>query len=207
MSKISKKHEIEHILSLDFSDPQNDEYERFDKITIDHNTCLVEAVNEGAKIATGDILIVLSDDFNCPQDWDDLIVQAFGDQKCKLLKVFDGTQPWIITLPIMDREYYNSQGYMYFPAYKHMFADTHMSHKGDLENNIIWRNDLIFPHNHYSTGKVEKDEVNTRADNTWGQGEFVYLSQVKMNFGLSNVNVFNIHENGSHHTHWLRAKL
>lgn len=207
LNKSSGKHELEHIFSLDFSDPLNEGYTRFDKLTIDHNDCLVEAVNEGAKIATGDIILVLSDDFDCPQNWDELIINAFGGQKCKLLKVFDGVQKWIITLPIMDMDYYKMQGYVYFPLYKHMFADTHMSHKGDLEGNIIWRNDLLFEHKHYSTGKSKKDAVNIKADSTWEIGEAVYLNQIKMCFGLGDIDPLAINENAGECLKWIKRKL
>lgn len=63
IANASNPENIEHILSLDFSDPLNEEYDRFDKLTIDHNTCVVEATNQAAKIATGDILVYTSDDF------------------------------------------------------------------------------------------------------------------------------------------------
>lgn len=197
--------EIEHILSLDFSDRHNEDYERFDKLTIDHNECVVEAVNQGAKLATGEIFVVVSDDFECPKNWDLDICEAFKNQKCKVLKVYDGTQEWIVTLPIMDRAYYEMQGYVYPPDFKHMFADTYMTHKAEIEGNIIWRNDLVFRHAHYSVGLSKKDEVNVKADSTWAQGEEAYLRHVKNCFGYEGIDVFNI--SGKQHLQWLKNKL
>ena len=90
ISKSSGQVEIEHILSLDFSDHLSKEYDVFLSTSIvlySHNTCVVEATNIAAKQSTGDILIYLSDDFKCPNNWDLLILDKIQSNKPQLLKV------------------------------------------------------------------------------------------------------------------------
>ncbi len=184
----SGQNEIEHVLSIDLSDEQIRMYAvlfQDSKIIESDNSNLVEAVNAGAKICNGDLIILISDDFVCPKNWDLLLLDAVKGKQDFVLKTFDGIQKWIVTLPIMDRIYYENQGYIYFPEYQHMFCDTDMTHKASLDGKLIVRNDLVFTHNHYSIGKSEKDCINTKADLTWQQGEKVYLERVKNNFGLS----------------------
>ena len=84
------------------------------------NKNLVDAANNGAKICTGDLPILISDDFDCPENWDLLLLDAIKDKQDFVLKTFDGIQKWIVTLPIMDRIYYEKQGYIYHPEYQHM---------------------------------------------------------------------------------------
>lgn len=125
-SRASGQHKIEHILSIDFSDSELDNYKRaaysdWTVILCSENDCAVMATNKAAKISHGDILVMLSDDFECPQDWDNSIVQAFQNRS-GVLKTYDGLQKWLVTLAIMDRKYYEEQGYFYYPSYRHMFC-------------------------------------------------------------------------------------
>lgn len=111
-------------------------------------------------------------------------------------------------MPVMTRDYYESKGYIYHPDYTHMFCDTHLTHVADIEKKLIFRNDLVFPHNHYSTGKSKKDAVNIKNDSTWAQGEAAYLRHCRNKFGM-NVDIFNLskeaHQAG--HVAWLKKKL
>lgn len=219
MNKASGLHKIEHILSIDTSDPCHNAYKNQDypygisKILAGNNTCAVEATNKAATLSVGDILIMLSDDFDCPQDWDNLIVEAFAGKRGAVLKTFDGLQPWIVTLAIMDRAYYemqflngNKQPYFYYPEYQHMFCDTDMTHKADLEGRLIIRNDLIFPHNHYARGKSKKDATNERADKTIKQGEAVYLRRIA-GLAKTGTDVFKLAPEAKQHVQWLKMKM
>lgn len=187
IDKSSGEIEIEYLLSLD-SDDNYDLYKEnfgidFHSI-IAKNSNLVEASNSVADSCTGDLIVLISDDFDCPENWDLFLCDIYLHNKDFVLKTFDGIQDWIVTLPIMDRIYYEKQGYIYYSEYQHMFCDTDMTHKAHLEGKLIVRNDLVFTHNHYSVGKSEKDCVNTKADLTWNQGEKVYLERVRNNFGI-----------------------
>lgn len=212
-SRASGQHKIEHVLSIDHSDPELENYKRQDyegwtMILIADNDCAVQATNKAASKCSGDILVMLSDDFECPQGWDNCIVNAFaemGDRHGYVLKTYDGLQKWLVTLAIMDRKYYEEQGYFYYPSYKHMFCDTEMTHKAELEGKLIKRLDLVFPHKHYSTNGGKEDETTKRANATWNQGEQIYLARVKGCFGLQGVDPLNISDKQT--ADWLRKKI
>lgn len=184
------KDNIEYILSIDSTDISIDQYiTMFEsyfpkiKVIVNDNTTAIEAINNGAKVCTGDIIIVVSDDFICPNNWDEFLLNYLKDKEDFIVKTDDGTQDWIITLPLMDRKYYERFGYIYNPAYQHMFCDTEMTHVADLLNKKIVA-PIRFIHNHYTTGRVAKDSINIKNDNTWNQGEKLYLERMKTNFGI-----------------------
>lgn len=182
---------IEYILSVDSDDPLLDAYiYEFNRIgdiqiVINENKSCIEAMNAGAKVSTGNLIIGVSDDFSCNQNWDSLLLTALKGKSDYCVKTQDGQQPWIITLPIMDRTYYDRFCYIYPPHIKHMFADTWMTHVADLLDRKITLG-IMFSHDHYTTGKVEADALNVRNNATWAQGEAAYLEGVRTNFGLIN---------------------
>jgi glycosyltransferase involved in cell wall biosynthesis len=179
---------VEYILSIDSDDTLIYEYQKkfLTKNKVIHsNRSAVDAINNAAKISTGNIIIVMSDDFDCPDEWGIKLVNATEGKKDWIAKTPDGVQKWIITLPIMDRLYYDRFGYVYNPNYLHMFCDTEMTCVADLLDRKIHLN-IPFIHNHYSTGKSKKDEINERADKTWSQGENVFINRARENFGIKN---------------------
>lgn len=199
--------EFELIVSVDHDDPKFNEYLRLygSQLIVNKNRSAIDAINNAAKVAKGDILIVVSDDSDCPRNWGQKIVEATRNKKDWILKVNDGIQRWIITMPIMDRTYYNRFGYIYFPEYKHMFCDTELTHVADILRRTIKREDLNFPHRHYSVTKEKKDEISLKADATWNQGKQLYLQRVREKFGLEGVDVMAISEVS--HLRWLKQNL
>jgi len=208
---IGANYEFEYILSIDADERDGAEYKKLfgnEKVTIieSDSTNVVEAVNIGAKRSKGDILLLLSDDFDeMPKGWDSMIIEATKDKEFWFLKTFDGANDWLITLPIMDRKAYEYLGYLYNPLYKHMFADTDQTCLGDLMDITITRNDILFKHNHYLVAN-NKDSVNEKADATWEQGEKAYLQRHIDNYGLKESEIKGVINNSSH-LEWLKNKL
>lgn len=207
--------EWEYILSIDSNDPFLSEYEALGienspsmRVIVNDNQNIVQASNEAGKVSTEDIIILVSDDFLCFKDWGHTIIQAMSG-KSGVLKTYDTIQRWIVTLPLLSRDYYEDQGYIYYPGYSHMFCDCDMTHKADIENKLIIRNDIVFKHNHYSTkGGQPKDEVNKKADGTWAQGEKVYLQRVK-EWRAAGLNIYDLSPEATKagHVNWLKKKL
>lgn len=198
---------FEIILSLDIDDPTVDEYfELFQYVNairlVNTNKSAVDAINNAARVARGNIFIVVSDDFDCPERWDEQILKATEGKTDWIAKTPDGIQNWIITMPIMDRVYYNRFRYIYYPEYLHMFCDTELTCVADLLGRKIDLN-IPFPHNHYSIGKSEKDQVSDKADATWMQGEKLFIERAKRNFDLVNYSgkITNVE-----YINWLRSK-
>lgn len=203
--------EIEYILSADMDDPAKDKYLMiYDCLPVsvlsNQNKSAIEAINVAAKECTGDLIVVVSDDFDCPDKWAVDLLSSLKDKSDFIVKTQDGLQDWIITLPILDKEYYNRFGYVYPPHISHMFADTWMTHVADLTGRKITL-PIKFPHFHYSTGKTKKDAVNVKADSTWSDGESKYLEGVRNNFGLDTDDIKGVLMCNDRFKKWLKAKL
>lgn len=197
---------MELIVSLDADDPMLDSYKRiYPEVVIHTNRSAVDAVNLAATKATGEIMIVVSDDTECPASWDLVIKRAVAGQSDYVLKTFDGVQQWIVTMPILDRAYYNRFGYIYHPSYRHQFVDTHFTHVADVLKRIIWRNDITFHHAHYSVMRNRPDKVSQRADSTWNEGKRTYLKMLRKNLGLpKSIDIMNLSRHGRDHLRWIQ---
>lgn len=191
MSRAAHPENIEHILSLDFSDPTNEQYEigadgrhesfgENSKTIIDHNDCVVEATNQAARIAKGDVLVYMSDDFVAPEGWDEKILSGMPKDRPSLLKVNDNLQPFekdVLTIPIMNRLLYDRLGYFWNPIFRSMFVDQDLYHVCKNNNWMAFAPDLIFPHEHYSIGKADRDSTYIRSDQNWDSGKMTYMKR------------------------------
>lgn len=201
--------EMEYILSLDQDDPTLETYKELFpdvKIIVNKNRSLVDATNNAAKECTGDLIVVVSDDMECFPKWDLAILLAVMGKSNFLLKTYDGAQGWIVTLPIFDRAFYESLGYVYNPHYQHLFCDTEMTHVADCTGRLIVRNDIRFNHNNPCYQQVETDEVNRKAMRTQRSGELLYKKRVRQKFGMKNINILNLHPEASSHIKWLKQR-
>ena len=190
MLKSSCSHTIEHILSVDFDDIELKNYKfLFGTIEINDNKSVVDATNIACKKAIGDILVYLSDDFNCPDNWDELIVDAFGDkinEPC-CIKVDDCLQRFdvaVLTIPIITKHLYNKLGYFWHPEYKSMFVDEDLFWTCNNNDWLLKVPYLRFEHHHPANGKALNDETYIRSAANWNQGKEVYLKRKSLNFPL-----------------------
>ncbi len=187
--------EVQFLLAIDRDDISYGKYWElyhddmavmFEKLSIStggtHNA--IEAINAAAKGATQNILMVVSDDTDCPDNWAvDLLKEVEGKTDW-ILKTQDGIQPWLITMPVMDRTYYNRFGYIYHESYQHMFCDAELTCVAELTGRKLVSN-MMFKHDHYSVTKAEKDEVSLKADETYESGKKIFIERKKLNFGLA----------------------
>lgn len=209
IERTSGDHDIEYLLSIDKSDTSaypdsisfKQDYVTASVVKNDTNTS-VAAINKAASVSTGDIIVVISDDFDCPDKWDVMIVDQVQDKTKWILKTQDGTQPWIITLPIMDRAYYEEYGYVYRPVFLHMFCDCELTHQADINGRKITSN-LLFKHEHYSVGGIIKDNTSVKADKTWEQGKKMYLTKCKEWQELG-INIYDLPKEAIGHINWLK---
>jgi len=181
---------IEHIISIDNDDLQKEKYKELFKtshLICNDNTCVVEATNHAAKDSTGDILIYLSDDFKCPENWDKLLSASIPLFYPTLLKVDDCLQKFhiaVVTIPIMNKELYVKLGYFWHPGYKSMFVDEDLY--WTCKNNawMLEIPDLKFPHEHPANGKAERDDTYIRSEKNWDQGKEFFAKRKSENFPL-----------------------
>lgn len=167
---------FELIVSVDENDLELQEYRSWYEghITINPNRSAVDAINNAAKIAKGDILIVVSDDTEPCNAWTEYLYHEANGKTDWILKTQDGIQPWIITMPVMDKVYYNRTGNIYDPDFDHMFCDTWLTVQADISGQKITSN-IVFPHLNDSI----KDQVRVRSDATWQQGERTFVQKIK----------------------------
>lgn len=196
----------ELIVSLDEDDPSLKRYlVHYPNAIVNKNRSAVDAVNKSAEQAQGKILVVLSDDTECVPNWGNMILKATKNKEDFVLKVNDDVQKWIVTQPILDRAYYNRFGYVYHPGFLHMFCDTFFTHVADALKKIVFRNDIHFPHRHYSVTRQRPDNVNSRADATWNQGKRLYIEMLKKNLELpETVDIMKLSHFANDHLRWLK---
>lgn len=152
--RASGEHGIEYVTSIDEDDEamKAHPFTARDKVIVSAPQGSASAYTLGAHASTGDVLIQVMDDCSPPENWDLLIAGHIGDvSKPAMLKVSDGTlinpqKPHLITVSIGTRAWYKSCGYMFYPRYRHLFADEDMSRKAMKENVIIEAPGLIFKH-------------------------------------------------------------
>lgn len=178
ISKMSDDNEIEYILSIDHDDPQKNLYYQWfsiAKISVAYNTNVVQAMNAGALLSTGQIIVCISDDFEPPSHWDKLIVDNYDWSKDIAIRINDTItkeEDLILTLPILSRSLYDKLGYIYHPEFTGMWADNDLAEQCKSMGCLINRFDLVFPHNHWVNGKAVKDATYNRHNTTasWDKG-------------------------------------
>lgn len=185
--------DVELILSIDAGDNgYYSAYEPFNhpmhrvRIRQRDNKSVVEATNYAATHSVGDILVYLSDDFKCPDNWGLSVMKEFeGEDRPLLLKVDDCLQGFhvpVLTIPIMNRKLYERLGYFWQPDYKSMFVDEDLYWTSRKLGALKMAEHLKFPHEHPSNGKAADDEIYRRSAANWDQGKLVFSKRRAMGF-------------------------
>jgi len=113
---------------------------------------IVNAWNTGAKIAKGDIIVQMSDDWTPPRHWDALISNAIGDTtQEKVLAVSDGLrQDKLLCMAIMTQSRLKKQGgYMFHPDYQEsdgIYGDNEHTDKAYEDQVIVEARHIQFKH-------------------------------------------------------------
>lgn len=173
-------HTFEYILSVDNDDEMLEEYRALAKksganIVINNNTCCVEAANYGATFAKGDIIILVSDDF-CPPYNYDIILGAYFKNEPQIFQIDDTITKSIITLPIINRAAYDELKFVYYPEYKSMFADNDLRLVAESRGWLVDITFVKFEHRHWVNNLAEKDDAYIRqnSDEFWKHGSEVF---------------------------------
>lgn len=200
MERAADPENIQHILSLDADDPQLQQYKNnFEvqrlagkniTILVNDNDCVVQATNRAIEHVAGDLVIYLSDDFQCPDWWDRHVVASYhkcGSPELWLVRVDDCLQKLhadVLTIPIMTKKLMNYLGYFWNPLYKSMFVDQDLFYTCKNNGWLFFEPDLKFPHIHYCNGKAPNDETYSRSAKNWHSGQEIYTRRKRENFPL-----------------------
>jgi len=184
--------EVQLILSLDFSDNYNKYFEQYSnslfehKVLVNENSSVVEATNQAALKSVGDILIYLSDDFDCPSNWGLSVLKEFeGEDRPLLVKVDDCLQKFevpVLTIPMMNRALYERLGYFWHGDYKSMFVDEDLYWTARKLNALKFAPHLKFEHQHVSVGKAQDDETYRNSAKNWDQGKALFAKRKAAGF-------------------------
>lgn len=129
--------------------------------------CSVNATNTAAQCAVGKVLVVISDDiYPCPQ-WDlalKSLAALWGDTPSVVRVKTGGTgdERGLLTVQILNRERYEKLGYLFHPAYVSMFSDDEFTIHAERDGVIVNAPDILFRHEHWSTGERPMDAVYER---------------------------------------------
>jgi hypothetical protein len=183
-------HAVEYILSVDTDDDvagyRGVAEATGVRLVVNVNRSIVDAVNAAARASTGDVLIVVSDDFGCPDGWDRAVAEVVGDRRDAAVLVHDGIEGRIMTLPILGRALYETLGYIYHPAYVSMFCDDDLTHTAAAMGRLVDARHLMFPHRHYTVGLSAVDATYARQNSNaaWWHGWRVMEKRRANGFGL-----------------------
>ena len=184
---------IEHIFGLDANDPTACLLGVFQNVVVPGNGGPVEAWNACAAASRGEILVQMSDDWEPPMHWDNLIWDEFarnipGEEghTCyaipgkipAVIAVSDGhRKDDLLCMAILTRARYKQQGHLFHPEFFSMFSDNWFSRQAFADGVVIDARDRItFEHAHPVHGKGEWDATYQRSNDSYHYktGEGIY---------------------------------
>jgi glycosyltransferase involved in cell wall biosynthesis len=189
LGKRSGRHSVEYLLSVDTGDEQLADYVQLAgrhgiRLIVHPNRNLVAACNRAARLATGELLVLVSDDVGCPPRWDDALALALGDRSDVVVQVDDGLGARTMALPIVGRAFYQQRGYLLFPRYVHHFSQDDLAGLARRLGKLVDARHLRFPHRHYTAGASAYDQTSRHADRSWKQGAHLLRKREARDFGL-----------------------
>jgi glycosyltransferase involved in cell wall biosynthesis len=189
---------IEHIFGCDPDDETGPMLAGFRHIVQDEGGGPCGAWNMAASIATGEVLIQLSDDMIPPMGWDRLILEKLGDtSQPAVLRVSDGHRgDGLIVLAIATKAFVRQQGYLFHPAFFSMYSDNWLTECAQKTGVIVEAPEIVFEHRHpiftgedwhpttaasnaperYAEGLKVLDQLRTASDNRTGPDKVVIMA-------------------------------
>lgn len=162
MNVAANPYSLEYIMSVDSDDEASISLaKQFKHVVVEPGSC-VRAWNAAARMADGEILVQLSDDWLPPAGWDAAILKAFEDVSGEaVLAVGDGSRKdSLLCMAILNRARLEKQGALFFDGYESVFSDNEFSHRAWKDGVVIDRRaDLVFEHAHPFFGKGEMDSI------------------------------------------------
>ena len=142
---------------------------------------IVNAWNAGARIAKGDIIIQMSDDWTPPRHWDTLISNAIGDTKAeKVLAVSDGLRTdKLLCMAILTKDRLKKQGHMFHPDYQEsdgLYSDNEFTELGYLDQVVIEARHIQFKHENpmFAGGNPDEQLKNHNKPEFYEKGKAIY---------------------------------
>jgi len=135
------------------------------KLVFGKSDSKIHAINRDMEHAgEWDILICMSDDMHFAEyGWDNVIRnkmnQFFPDGDC-FLHFSDGyVKDALATMSIMDRKYYDRDGYIYHPSYKSFSSDAEAYYVALMRGRHMYFPEIIAHHQHPTNTKIGNDAL------------------------------------------------
>lgn len=178
LSRAKNPDAIEHIFALDADDEQALPLAANYSVIVPPGGGCVRAWNASAEKSCGQVIVQMSDDFDCPMFWDQLILDRIGDlSQPAVLDISDGYRPDdLICSAILTRARLEQQGYFLHPEFLSMYSDNWFSHCAHRDGVVIPAKDILFEHLHPAAGKGQWDKTYLESNQSarYLQGEAVY---------------------------------
>jgi len=156
---------VQHIFATDADDATARHLERFGGV-IQSNPegYSVGAWNLAAQYATGDIIVQLSDDWECPPGWDEMIAERLDIEKPQVLRISDGyRKDDLLCMAILTARYYAAHE-LFDPRFRNVYSDTDFTFRAEKNGAIVDARDVMFIHHHPFWEKTELDTTYQRGN-------------------------------------------
>ena len=183
LSRASEPFRVEHIFAIYEDDTESREkLRRFRHVIAAKDGYSVGAWNAAAKVATGDILVQIADDFMPPAEWDKGIIDALGGNVFapSVLRVNDGLRKdGLITMAVVTRRWLEREGTLFDPAFRNVYSDNDLTARARKAGAIIEAQHLLFDHQHPIAGKAENDATYERGNDPaeYARAEAIYKAK------------------------------
>ena len=142
---------------------------------------IVNAWNAGAKLAKGEIIIQMSDDWTPPRHWDALISTAMGDTAGeKVLAISDGLrQDKLLCMAILTQARLKKQGHLFHPDYQDsdgIYSDNEFTERAYTEEAVIEARQIQFKHENpmFAGGNPDEQLKNHNKPEFYEKGKAIY---------------------------------
>lgn len=189
----SAKYKFEYIMCLSEQDNINAYWKEREDLPVRIEYCMeanmVVQMNHAAVNATGDIIVAISDDFDCPLHWDELLRKYLEDKEDFVARIDDGIKhsginsKGIIPMPIVDRIYFERMPWIYHPEYNHFYGDEELCRVATMLGKKI-ELPIVFEHIHHVVGKAKKDYVNIKNSKFHAKDKETFLRREAKGFDL-----------------------
>jgi glycosyltransferase involved in cell wall biosynthesis len=125
---------------------------------------IINAWNEGAKMAKSEVIVQMSDDWSPPRYWDALILSRIDNLEAeRVLAVSDGLRTdKLLCMAILTQKRLRKQGgYMFHPSYQEsdgIYSDNEFTERAYADDCVVEARDLVFRHENPMFGGGTPDE-------------------------------------------------
>jgi hypothetical protein len=143
---------------------------------------IINAWNEGAKMAKSEVIVQMSDDWSPPRYWDALILSRIDNLEAeRVLAVSDGLRTdKLLCMAILTQKRLRKQGgYMFHPSYQDsdgIYSDNEFTERAYADDCVIEARDLVFRHENpmFAGGNPDEQLKNHNKPEFYEKGKAIY---------------------------------